>query len=347
MSVYDHRDKPAYRDTGVELRYARNPHILKWWNSTLDDMLAIQISRWHWMWYWGIKDEIVKFIAPETIEAWKKSDPRCSRYAWYNVLMYFAMARAKQLGLTKSIRAPERKVCPLCNYSFIENSLPMPLVERLGIDRLDFCAPCLRDTVLPGAGNNITSEQDIIKYLQDFADILGCIPSPHFGEEKTDLLNMSDDERLTLLKLLKTKPSESRVKMVFGSWLNALIQAGVLEDGTRKTSRGIQSIAKDGHVCLSLGERTIDDYFHSHGIRHEKEPRYPEGNFRGDFKVGAVFIEYFGLNGNLDYDAKTREKIYLCNKHNIKLIAIYPEDLIDRKRLENKLGVLITEIRDE
>lgn len=344
MSVYDHRDKPAYGNFKTELRYAKNPHILKWWNSTLDDVLATQISLWQWVWYWGIKDEIVKITAPETIEAWKGSDPRCSKYAWYNILMYFAAARAKQLGLTKSIRLPEKKICPLCNYSFIENSLPMPLIERLGIDRLDFCAPCLRDTVLPGSGNDLASEQDILKYLQDFANILERVPSPHFGEGKTDLSDLTNDERLTLLKLLKRKPLERRVKTVFGSWLNALIQAGVLEDGTRKTSRGIQSIAKDGHVCLSLGERTIDDYLHLRGIHHEKEPRYPEGNFRGDFKVGATFIEYFGLSGNLDYDAKTKEKIRLCKKHNIILIAIYPEDLISQRKLENKLSVLTAEI---
>ena len=28
-----------------------------------------------------------------------------------------------------------------------------------------------------------------------------------------------------------------------------------------------------------------------------------------NFKVGTTFIEYFGLTGNPDYDAKTKEKI--------------------------------------
>ena len=48
---------------------------------------------------------------------------------------------------------------------------------------------------------------------------------------------------------------------------------------------------------------------YSRGIHHEKEPRYPAGNYRGDFKVGTAFIEYFGLTGNPDTDTKTKEKI--------------------------------------
>jgi len=110
------------------------------------------------------------------------------------------------------------------------------------------------------------------------------------------------------------------VKTLFGSWLKALIEAEVLEDGARRTSRGTQCLAKDGHVCLSLGEKTIDDLLHSHGITHEKEYPYPERDFRADFLVDGVFIEYFGLTGDPDYDAKTRLKQRICKKHEIKLI---------------------------
>ena len=343
MSIYDNRDKPAYGLFKTEPNYAKNPYILKWWNSTLDELLATQISLWQWVWYWGITDEIVKHISSETIEMWKESDPLCSKYAWYNILMYFSAARAEQMGLSRSIRHPQKKTCLLCKNNFIEDSLPIPLIQRLGIDRLDFCAPCLRDTVLQGTGNDSASEKDMLKYLQDLANLLGRVPTQNFGEGMADLLEMKNDERLALLVLLKNKPTIDRIKSVFGSWLNALIHAGVLEDGTRKTSRGIQSIAKDGHVCLSLGEKTIDDYLHTHGVHHEKEPRYPEGKYRGDFKVGTAFIEYFGLTGNPEYDAKTKEKIRLCEKHNIVLIALYPRDLISQDIVERKLSVFLQE----
>ena len=37
-----------------------------------------------------------------------------------------------------------------------------------------------------------------------------------------------------------------------------------------------------------------------------------------------------------------KEKIRLCKKHNITLVAIYPQDLISQQKLESKLSALIT-----
>lgn len=89
----------------------------------------------------------------------------------------------------------------------------------------------------------------------------------------SDLIDVDEKTRLELLKLLKSKPSVQRVRDVFGSWLKALIAAGVLVNGTRETARGTQTVALDGHTCFSLGEKTIDDYLYKHGIQHDREPR--------------------------------------------------------------------------
>jgi hypothetical protein len=341
MSIYDQRDKSAYGILKVDPHYSKNPLILKWWTSLHDQILAEQIVRKQWVWFWDITDEVVKITPTAEIEAWQNVDPLCSQYAWYNVLMYFAMSRAEQLGLTKVIRKPEWKTCPLCNQKFVEDSLPVPLVQRLGIDHLDFCTPCLRDTILQGSGDDTASDTSILEYLQNLASFMGRVPTQNFGEGITDLLEIQPKDRIDFLRLLLRKPTVHRVKTVFGSWLNALIQAGVLEDGTRRTSRGIQSIANDGHVCLSLGEKTIDEFLYAHRVYHEKEPRYPEGNFRGDFKVGEVFIEYFGLVGNPEYDARIKEKARICKKYGIILVAIYPLDLVYRNKIESKLAQFI------
>lgn len=341
MSIYDQRDKSAYGYSRPEAYYAKNDYILMWWTPAHDKLLAQQIKSKQWVWYWTISDEIVAITNPNVIENWKRQDPLCSRFAWYNILMRFAEARAAQLGLTRSIRRPEWKNCRLCNQKFVEDSLPLPLIERQGIDQLDFCAPCLRDTVLQKSGNDSASSQSICEFLRDLANFLGCVPTQNFGEGKSDLLNFDPSDRVKLLRILQKKPTVKRVKAVYGSWLNALIQAGILEGNSRQTSFGIQTIAKDGHVCLSLGEKTIDDWLYERGLYHEKEPRYPEGSFRADFKVGDILIEYFGLTGNLDYDAKTKEKIYICKKYKITLISIYPQDLVKKEGLEKKLSVLL------
>lgn len=87
-----------------------------------------------------------------------------------------------------------------------------------------------------------------------------------------DFHDMDFSQRLAVLQVLQRKPAIQHVRELFGSWLQALVEARVLDEDARRTSRGIQCIAKDGHVCLSLGEKTIDDFLHARGIAHEKEP---------------------------------------------------------------------------
>src|SRR4030067_2445197 len=336
MSTYDCRTSPAYENP-IDLNYAKNPYILKWWSPAHDQLIVEQIEKEQWLWYWGILDKITAITLPETSQVWQNADPLCSKYAWRNVLMYFVTSRAEILRLTKKSKEPKWKTCPLCKEIFVENSLPVPLVKRLGIDQLDFCAPCLKDTVLQGTGSNSLSKEEVLSYLRDLSSTLQQVPNQGYGEGIEDLYNLNYQERLAVLQFLRNKPTVRHVKELFGSWLNALVEAGVLEDGTRRMSRGTQSIGKDGHVCFSLGEKTIDEFLYSHGVPHEKEPHYPDGKLRGDFTVNGIFIEYFGLQGNPEYDVKTKQKQHICRKYGIMLISIYPNDLISRKKLERKL----------
>ena len=337
MDVFAPRLEPTYSRFRVDPKYAENRHILKWWLPAHDGLLATLIDEKRWIWYWYANDEIVKHTDANRIEEWKKSDPLCRRYAWYNVLMYFAAARAERLGITKNIRGPKIKRCLLCEHEFSEDSLPVPLIERLGVDELDFCAPCLSSTVYQGTGDNAATRTAVLAHLKCLSEVIGRVPPQSFGEGVIDLRELDRNDRVALLKLFRKKPTTKRVKALFGSWLNALIKAGVLEHGTRKTSRGVQTLAVDGHVCFSLGEKTIDDFLHRRGIRHVREPQYPEGRYRGDFKVGEVLIEYFGLAGDAAYDKKIQEKKRICDERGISLIAIYAQDLMSQERLEAKL----------
>lgn len=338
MGIYDKRTTPAYRTGNTPRSYSRNKCILKWWTQEHDQLIVQRIAKDQWLWYWEISNDIVKITPPEILDAWREEDSLCAQYAWYNILMYFAISRADVQGFTKKIRKPIWKVCPLCNERFVEDSLPGPLVKRIGIDHIEFCSPCLSEVFFWGADD--LSRADILEYLQKLTAVLQRVPNQGFGEGIGDLDGLDYKERLALFQVLKGKPTVRNVKEVFGSWLKALIEAGILEDGTRRTGRGTQCLAKDGHVCLSLGEKTIDDLLFRMGIAHEKEPHYPEGNYRADFQVGDTLIEYFGLKGNPDYDAKTAQKQRLCRKHGIRLISIYPSDLVSTKKLSKKLGEL-------
>ena len=149
-----------------------------------------------------------------------------------------------------------------------------------------------------------------------------------------DLLELNTEERLAVLRELRRKPTQLRVKELFGSWFKALIHAELLENSARRTSLGTQCLARDGHMCFSLGEKTVDDILHALQIPHEREPAYPEGRFRADFLINGMFIEYFGLAGDAEYDAKSREKRKLCEAHGIRLISILPKDLVSSRKLE-------------
>lgn len=345
MSIYDNRTISAYRPLGTEhpyrnrgVQFCDNPHILKWWTPEHDKMLSESISKARWTWVWSIAKEIESITAPEVIKEWKDSDPICLEYGWHGILMCFANGRAEKLGLTDAIRKPEWKICPLCNNEFVEDSLPLPLIRRLGINNIDFCSPCLRDTVLQdNNGKESLSREEILTYVVGLTTVLKRIPSSSFGTGMYDLYDLKTDERLAVLKLLARKPSLQCIKNEFGSWFNALIAAKVLEEDALRTSRGTKCLAVDGHICYSLGEKTIDDLLHYLGIAHDKEPIYPEGKYRADFIVRDVFIEYLGLAGNTDYDAKTILKQGICKRNDITLILIYPRDLSDSERLEKKL----------
>jgi hypothetical protein len=337
MTVYDRRDQPAY-DSGKMPRNIDpdNPHIMRWWTTAHDAAISNTIEQYQWVWYWHIKDKIVSITPIDVMEAWKNSDPACKRYVWYNALMYFAVGRAEKLGLTRRIRQSTVKLCRLCDRQFREDSLPVPLVDRLGIDKLDFCAPCLSQ-VLFQDGAPDSSRDEIEAYIRNLTEALSRVPPSDFGRNVGDLHGMTTEERLVVMKVLQSKPSLKRVKLLYGSWLNVLVKSRVLEDDVRRTVRGIQCFANDGHLCLSLGEKTIDDLLYALGISHQKEPSYPEGHYRADFRIGNMFIEYFGLAGDPDYDERTRQKMELCSAHKIKLLAIYPKHLSSVNSLKARI----------
>jgi len=118
-------------------------------------------------------------------------------------------------------------------------------------------------------------------------------------------------------------------RMHFGSYFAALIKSGILPKGTRRMRLGTMVLADDGHVCFSLVEKDIDDLLFRNGIWHHKEVPYPESDYRADWQIeikGSIyFLEYFGLMSNPDYARKAKSKLDVAAKHNIRLIALYPD----------------------
>jgi hypothetical protein len=197
-----------------------NPHIMKWWTADHDVAIDRAIEQYQWVWYWHIKNEIVSITPIDILETWKRSDPVCKRNIWYNALMYFAVARAEKLGLTQRIRQPGVKSCRLCEHQFREDSLPVPLVNRLGINQLDFCAPCL-SRVLFQEGANDSSRDEVETYICNLTKALSRIPPSDFGRHEGDLYGMTTEERLVVMKVLQSKPAFSRESGESSIWVMA------------------------------------------------------------------------------------------------------------------------------
>lgn len=349
MSSYNNRGEEFCGDPfWAPPDWCKNEHILKFWTSQHDELIVNEITKWHWEWdNIDFHEKLHAIIPADALEEFKTNDPLCQQYAWYNILLGFARSRAYDKGLLKRIRKPQWKVCPLCNQRFVENSLPFPLIRRLTINQVDFCSPCLTEILFSDnseiskqehntyiSGDKSLFNERYFTYVRDLTDSVGKIPSQSYGTHIYDLWNYSTDQRLKILKLLANKPNLNLIKGIYGSWFALLVKAGVIENGAIKTSRGIHCLAQDNHLCLSLGEKTIDDFLYLHGISHEKEPVYPYGNYRADFLIGSTFVEYFGLTGNPEYDEKTKLKRKVCKQHGIELIAIFPKDLADSSKLK-------------
>lgn len=91
----------------------------------------------------------------------------------------------------------------------------------------------------------------------------------------------------------------------------------------------------DGHQARSREERVVDDWLSAHGIPHEHDPKLK--GMRPDWRVGAVYIEYWGLAGQQGYEARRAQKLALYRARRLRLVELHPEDLAD---LEAKLGFL-------
>jgi hypothetical protein len=117
------------------------------------------------------------------------------------------------------------------------------------------------------------------------------------------------------------------------SWTDWLAKAGLLTEGIRR-SRGVTVMAKDGHICRSLLERQIDDFFYEHGIAHETEPHYPfdrehnVGGYRADWELAdGTFVEALGFLNSGEYMAKVARKLNLAALHQIPVITVTSDDL--------------------
>lgn len=305
------------------------------WDSNCDKLLAESVAKFAWDWSLYFEKMIRDYLSPDMLKTLNRASNNDQN------LFLFSEKRLFELGI--EIPEPSLLKCAGCGINFMNWSVDPRLGERVGYKIL-FCQDCYYKASY-GLGNPSADKDTMLEQLSIISNIIGTVPNSSFLRN-LKLINLSEDNQVTLIKTLLAMPSYEKFVDEFDSWLQALILAGVLEGGVQRTPRGVRCIANDGHVCNSLAEKTIDDWLHVRNIQHEKEPVYPyhvhlnPSRMRADWKVKDVLIEYAGLMDDPTYATKMKTKQDLAKNFGISLIVLEPEDILD---LEIKLETLLSE----
>jgi len=244
----------------------------------------------------------------------------------------------------------EKTICVICNDEF----LPQSLFEWPGLIPPIYCGVCLEMGLSASTDFfrrwDFSDEERRINYLlgtQIYSDYFGFIPTG--GNQKRKVMNelfrsgIDDQELQYAMKVSSLLPWKDSVNLLFGSWAHMLEAAGLLS--ARQRGRGgHQSIATDGHHCLSLGERAICEYLTKNGVEHGKEPLYPHheklnpnGLMRGDFLVHGTIIEFAGMMSNKEYAERMSNKQKLAKLSNISWLKLEASSLIDLEEMLQRI----------
>ena len=233
--------------------------------------------------------------------------------------------------LMKDLNSPRQ--CEVCQKSFtLKNALFN--YESFGTKPVDCFYPNLFIKICPSCFSSVFKDykkgtiKTRLHRLKNLFVFTGKIPTQDF--DKFIYLYRNHDDLLELLNILKLMRTPQGYSEDCGNFFSALVQSGILPEGSRRMTIGTMVLAEDGHLCLSMAEKEIDDFLYENGIKHNKEVNYPGTKFRTDWELldndNRVFVEYFGLMSNPDYAKKAKLKCLLAKKHNINLIEIYPGD---------------------
>jgi hypothetical protein len=185
-------------------------------------------------------------------------------------------------------------------------------------------------------------QHNFITSLKGFVDYAGFIPTSSFTARKlrtTGLEDMSANDSNLFMKWWAVLPRPFFIKEHFKSWSHLLNDADLLTSPISKGKGGYKSIASDGHLCLSIPERTICEFLTKFKIVHEKEPFYPKildnhlGDSRADWLIDDTYVEFAGMMGIKEYESKMKKKITFAKANGLKLIVITPKDVDNLEKI--------------
>lgn len=168
---------------------------------------------------------------------------------------------------------------------------------------------------IPGKG---ISKDELISKLIELGNKLGRAPT------ERDLYLYND------------MPSSNKYRKEFGSFKEALKEAGFSNIRILKTRNGVR--------LNSVYELKLAQVLESYQIKYETEVFYKDvipnftKKYRFDFMIlindAKYYIELFGIERNPNYDNRKQEKIEICAQYHIPLIDLYQGDIYAKTNQE-------------
>lgn len=305
-------------------------YISEWWSERHDTLMRAEVLRRRW--YWDVSYEVMQTLSPAELQRWRDADPALAELSETQLIRDFSGQRAQELRIEIPTPDSAPKTCNCCSEKFLESSIPPKWLDAEGYESIPYCRVCI-DCV--HRGRKHCTREEVLSYIKDVFAEFSCVPTTNWHQIL--YTQSSPQERARVFQILSRRPDRDAVRNTFGTWFEAFAEAGIVDKDGERGYFGTRSVSSDGHVCLSMGERTICEMLTSAGIEHRHEPVYPESRMRADFMIGEAFVEYLGLAGRADYDAKTERKRAHAKAHKLRLELVYPRDLAEQDRLLKRL----------
>lgn len=212
--------------------------------------------------------------------------------------------------------------CRLCGEVATEFSTP-------GCDGpLSYCQTCL-DHAYRGVFDSFDQASIAVRFLSDHEYAGGAPLESQIATVRLDTAPPLSPATVDGLLI-----GRFAIKRRRWAWTRLLARAGLLGDGLRM-ARGTIMEAQDGHLCLSMQEKAVDDFLYQHDIAHDREPLYPQDPElnpktlrRADWLLAdGTLVEMWGLPDDPAYVAKMREKQLLADRFGINLVGLTLADI--------------------
>lgn len=233
--------------------------------------------------------------------------------------------------------------CMLCGSDFWPQSLDASDIRRTGIPR--YCADChdLRSDVWRKIPLDVETRRELaLRGLELAAELTGTFPFRNLKRQVIGHLEEEERDRWFMAQVFM--PDHSATEL-FGSWDKMLARSGSVGVRPRKGRGGYVTTSQCGHVCYSIGERSICDFLNRLGIEHEKEPRYPfhdslnpSGKLRADWLISDLWLELAGYPDDSTYMKKMAQKQELAEVVGLRHFVVMPSDLARLDLLFDSLG---------